>query len=59
MPNYVKTKTIEESLAKIDDVEKRLIELIEEVKHLKEELDAEKKDKQNRLSNAFSCLKSE
>jgi ribosomal protein S15P/S13E len=55
----VKTKTIEESLAKIDDVEKRLIELIEEVKHLKEELDAEKKDKQNRLSNAFSCLKSE
>lgn len=55
--NYVKTKAIEDSLAKIDDVEKQLIELKEEVKHLKEELDAERKDKQNRLSKASSCLK--
>lgn len=59
MPNYVKTKSIEDSLAKIDDVEKQLIELKEEVKCLKEELDAEKKDKQNRLSKASSYLKSE
>lgn len=57
--NYVKTKAIEDSLAKIDDVEKQLIELKEEVKHLREELDAERKDKQNRLSKASSCLKSE
>ena len=57
--NYVKTKAIEDSLAKIDDVEKQLIELKEEVKRLKEELDAERKDKQNRLSKASSCLKSE
>ena len=57
--NYVKTKAIEDSLAKIDDVEKQLIELKEEVKRLREELDAERKDKQNRLSKASSCLKSE
>lgn len=59
MPNYVKTKVIEDSLLKIDELEKELIKQRIEISQLRKELEAERIDRQNRLSSASLCLKSE